>query len=111
MTTSPAGGGVISPTAPRPHGVRAGHPRPVELRLDLATPDTGGLGRGDGRLVALARPRHLLRPWWVGFLGLGQLPRRARGRPLGLLLLDQGAEQPREVVAVHPTFLDRSSLT
>src|SRR5690349_20869735 len=80
-----------------------------ELRLDLAAPDTGGLDRGDGRLVPLARPRHLLRPWWVGLLTLGQHPRRTGCRVVRLLLLDQGAEQLREVVTVHAAPFTRAA--
>src|SRR4051794_15844141 len=108
MTTSPGDGVVTSATgAARQHGVRAVHLGRGELRLDLATPCPDGLDGGDGRLVPLARPRHLLRPWWVGVLILGQQPCRLGCRVLGPLLLNQDAEQSREVVTVHPAFLNR----
>jgi len=95
---------VAAHQAVRPH-----HLGRLELHLDLAATGSGSLDGGHGRLEALARPRHLLRPWWVGLLGLGQQPRRPGCRVVRLLLLDQDAEQHREVVTVHPTFLDRSS--
>src|SRR5690242_1168832 len=101
IVTLPGGVPGSATAGTRPYGVRAVHLGRRELRLDLAATGTGGLDRGGGRLVALARPRHLLRQRRVGLLGLGQLPRRPRGRVLGLLLLDQGAEQRGESVAVH----------
>src|SRR3954467_10632850 len=91
-----------SPTAgARQHAVDPRHLGRGELRLDLAAAGSGSLDGGHGRLVALARLLHLRRPCRVGLLGLGQRPGRPRGRVLGLLQFDQGAEQLGEIVAVH----------
>src|SRR3954470_22698259 len=83
----------------RQHAVDPRHLGRGELRLDLAAAGSGGLDGGHGRLVALARLLHLRRQRRVGLLG--QRPGRPRGRVLGLLQLDQGAEQLGEIVAVH----------
>src|SRR4051794_23203119 len=113
MGTRPEGGVVTSATAPaRQHDVGTVHVAGCEPGLDLAAAGAGGVSRGHGRLVPLARLHHLGGSFLVvlgPLLGLGQRVRRPGRRVLGPLLLDQGAEQLGRIVTAHPTFLSRSS--